>query len=151
MKDKTNEDWTVREARREAMHEMEKEIPMLASERTALRNWVGQGNDPGFSPGAQVKSCTQHYITASEKEEDRNMKKELRRSATDCKLCGVCGGLGEYFNLDSNLIRLLWAAFSLFAGSGIILYIIAAILMPKAEEPQRDLKDVIHPEDADKE
>ena len=43
MKDKTNEDWTVREARREAMHEMEKEIPMLASERTALRNWVGQG------------------------------------------------------------------------------------------------------------
>ena len=50
MKDKTNEDWTVREARREAMHEMEKEIPMLASERTALRNWVGQGNDPGNNP-----------------------------------------------------------------------------------------------------
>ena len=79
------------------------------------------------------------------------MKKELRRSATDCKLCGVCGGLGEYFGVDSNLVRLLWAAFSLFAGSGIILYIIAAILMPKADEPQKDLKDVIHPEDADKE
>ena len=71
------------------------------------------------------------------------MKKELRRSATDCKLCGVCGGLGEYFNLDSNLIRLLWAAFSLFAGSGIILYIIAAILMPKAEEPQSQVMSIL--------
>ena len=79
------------------------------------------------------------------------MKKELRRSATDCKLCGVCGRLGEYFGVDSNLVRLLWAAFSLFAGSGVILYIIAAILMPKADEPQKDLKDVIHPEDTDEE
>ena len=74
------------------------------------------------------------------------MKKELRRSATDSKLCGVCGGLGEYFGVDSNLIRLLWAAFALFAGSGVILYIIAAVLMPKAEEEQKDLKDIIHPE-----
>ena len=78
------------------------------------------------------------------------MKKELRRSATDSKLCGVCGGLGEYFGVDSNLIRLLWAAFALFAGSGVILYIIAAVLMPKAEEEQKDLKDIIHPEDSEK-
>ena len=50
MKEKTTEEWTVREARREAMHEMEKEIPMLASERKALHSWVGRGNDPGNNP-----------------------------------------------------------------------------------------------------
>ena len=82
-------------------------------------------------------------------EGDQVMKKELRRSSTDCTLCGVCGGIGEYFGIDSNLVRLLWAAFSLAAGSGIILYIVAAIIMPKAEdaEKEKDLKDVIHPEE----
>lgn len=74
------------------------------------------------------------------------MAKELRRSATDCKLFGVCGGIGEYFNIDSNLIRLVWIGISLFAGTGVILYIAAAILMPKADIRQRDLKDIIHPE-----
>jgi len=75
------------------------------------------------------------------------MKKELRRSATDSRICGVCGGIGEYFGIDSNLVRLIWAAFSLMAGSGILLYIAAAIIMPKPIEEEKDLKDVIHPEE----
>ena len=58
---------------------------------------------------------------------------ELRRSATDVKICGVCGGIAEFFGIDSNLIRLIWVAISLFAGTGILLYIIAAVLMPKAQ------------------
>ena len=72
-----------------------------------------------------------------------NMKKELRRSKTVCMICGVCGGLAEYFGIDSNMIRLIWVAFSLFAGTGILLYIIAAIIMPKAETSEKDLADVI--------
>ncbi len=75
-----------------------------------------------------------------------NMKKELRRSATDVKICGVCGGIAEYFGLDSNLVRLIWVAFSLFAGTGFLFYLIAAVLMPKAEASQNDLKDVVQPE-----
>lgn len=55
--------------------------------------------------------------------------KKLYRSQRDKKLCGVCGGIAEYFNIDSTLIRLLWVIFS-FAGCGIIVYIIAAIIMP---------------------
>lgn len=69
------------------------------------------------------------------------MKKELRRSNTDVKVCGVCGGIAEYFNVDSNLVRLIWVAFSLFAGTGILLYIIAAALMPKADG-SADLSEV---------
>ena len=76
--------------------------------------------------------------------------KELRRSATDCKLFGVCGGLAEYFNIDSNLIRLIWVGISLFAGMGVLLYFIAAVIMPKADTGERDLKDVLHPEDSGK-
>ena len=74
------------------------------------------------------------------------MKKELRRSETDVKICGVCGGIAEYFGVDSNMVRLIWIAVSLFAGSGLLLYILAAVLMPKAESAQRDLKEVIKPE-----
>lgn len=78
------------------------------------------------------------------------MKKELRRSATDCKICGVCGGIAEYLGIDANIVRLIWAAISLFAGGGIILYIVAAVIMPKADESQKDLKDILHPETGDK-
>ena len=74
------------------------------------------------------------------------MQKELRRSATDCKIFGVCGGIAEYLGIDSNVVRLVWVAISLFAGTGILLYIIAAFLLPKADVSEMDLKDVIHPE-----
>lgn len=58
------------------------------------------------------------------------MEKKLYRSLTDKKLCGVCGGLAEYFAIDSTLIRLLLVLAVLFAGVGILAYIIAAIVMP---------------------
>jgi phage shock protein PspC (stress-responsive transcriptional regulator) len=74
------------------------------------------------------------------------MKKKLRRSATDVKICGVCGGIAEYLGVDSNLVRLIWIAVSLFAGTGILLYILAAVLMPKANEMQKDLQEVVQPE-----
>ncbi len=56
--------------------------------------------------------------------------KKLYKSRTDKKLDGVCGGLGEYFAVDSTLIRLAWVAFSLAGGAGLLAYIIAAIVIP---------------------
>ncbi len=79
------------------------------------------------------------------------MKKELRRSSTDCKICGVCGGIAEYFGIDSNLVRLIWAAVSLFAGAGVLLYIVAAVILPKGDEQQKDLHDILHPENSENE
>ncbi len=58
--------------------------------------------------------------------------KKLYLSETDKKLCGVCGGIAEYFGIDSTLVRLLWAVLSLFFGSGIVAYIIAALVIPKS-------------------
>ena len=62
------------------------------------------------------------------------MKKRLYKSNLDKKLCGVCGGIAEYFELDPTIIRLAWVVFTLFGGSGIIAYIIAAIVMPNRPE-----------------
>lgn len=59
------------------------------------------------------------------------MKKKLYLSSTDKKLCGVCGGIAEYFEIDSTLVRLLWVLFTLCFGSGLLAYIVAAIIMPK--------------------
>lgn len=49
----------------------------------------------------------------------------------DRKICGVCGGIAEYFNVDPTLIRILWIFFSLCGGSGLLAYIIAAIIIPE--------------------
>lgn len=62
------------------------------------------------------------------------MKKRLYLSKTDKKLCGVCAGIAEYFEIDPTLVRLAWVAFTLLGGSGIIAYIVAAIVMPNKND-----------------
>lgn len=56
--------------------------------------------------------------------------KRLYRSTYDRMLCGVCGGIAEYFQLDPSLVRLGWALFCILGGSGVLAYIIAAIIIP---------------------
>ena len=57
--------------------------------------------------------------------------KKLYRSSTNSMLAGVCGGIGEYFNVDPTLVRLGWVVLSLAAGCGILAYIVATIIIPK--------------------
>lgn len=59
------------------------------------------------------------------------MKKRLYRSKTNKMLAGICGGIAEYFDLDPTLIRLAWVLFSCMGGSGIVAYIICAIIVPR--------------------
>ena len=47
----------------------------------------------------------------------------------DKKICGVCGGLGEYFEIDPTIIRVVYVILVLCTGIGILPYIIAAIIM----------------------
>lgn len=56
--------------------------------------------------------------------------KKIYRSGSDRMLCGVCGGLGEYFGIDPTIIRLIWALLAC-NGSGIIVYLLAAIIIPQ--------------------
>ena len=56
--------------------------------------------------------------------------KQLYKSNTNKKVAGVCGGIGEYFDIDPTLVRLGFVALSFLAGGGLAVYIIAAIIMP---------------------
>ena len=57
--------------------------------------------------------------------------KRLYRSSTNYMLAGVCGGIAEYFNIDPTLVRLGWVFFSALGGSGVLAYIVAAVIIPK--------------------
>ena len=62
------------------------------------------------------------------------MEKKLYRSRTDKKLCGVCGGLAEYLEVDATIIRLILALMVIFAGFGVLAYLVAALVIPMAPE-----------------
>ena len=68
------------------------------------------------------------------------MKKRLYRSKKDEKLAGVCGGIAEYLGIDATLVRLIWALFVLCAGSGVLAYIVCAIVIP--EKPDDEYIDI---------
>ena len=59
------------------------------------------------------------------------MKKRIYKSNTEKKLDGVCGGIAEYFDVDPTIIRLAWVIFTCLGGSGLLAYIICAIVMPR--------------------
>ena len=65
--------------------------------------------------------------------------KKLYKSKTDKKLAGVCGGLGEFLGLDSTIIRVIWALLALCAGSGLLLYIICALILPDKPDETIDV------------
>ena len=62
------------------------------------------------------------------------MNKRLFKSNENKMLAGVCGGIAEYFGLDPTLVRLGWILFCALGGSGILAYLIAAIVIPAKPE-----------------
>lgn len=62
------------------------------------------------------------------------MEKKLYRSRDKKLICGVCAGIGEYFNIDPTVIRLAFALFTCMGGSGILAYLIASVIMPPKPE-----------------
>jgi len=60
-----------------------------------------------------------------------NQTKKLYRSRTDKIIGGVCGGLGQYLQLDPVLIRIVFVVLAFFHGLGIILYLILLIIIPE--------------------
>lgn len=75
--------------------------------------------------------------------------KKLYRSTTDKIIFGVCGGLGEYFNIDPVIMRIIFVILAVWGGSGILIYIILAIVIPeksnisKKNAKNRPTEDVI--------
>lgn len=58
--------------------------------------------------------------------------KRLCKSNSDRQICGVCGGIAEYFGIDSTVVRLAFVLFGILS-VGVVFYIFAALLMPNGE------------------
>lgn len=69
------------------------------------------------------------------------MQKKLYRSSNDKMIAGVCGGLAEFFDVDSTLIRILWVISIFIGGAGLPAYIIAAVIVPE-RDGQSDYVDI---------
>jgi phage shock protein C len=65
------------------------------------------------------------------KYEEDSMNKQLYKSNSNKMISGVCGGIAEYFNVDPTFVRLAWVLFLLVGGSGLIAYIVCAIVIPQ--------------------
>ncbi|MEN6518472.1 MAG: PspC domain-containing protein [Methanospirillum sp.] len=62
--------------------------------------------------------------------------KELKRSRTNRMVAGVCGGIGEYLDIDPNVIRLIWVVVTVLTGGvGILAYLLAWLIMPEDTSP----------------
>lgn len=64
--------------------------------------------------------------------------KKLYRSKSDRIIAGVCGGLGDYFEIDSIFFRVAFVLAAFFGGSGILIYLILALVIPEAENSDND-------------
>ena len=62
------------------------------------------------------------------------MEKKLYKLNEGKVLDGVCGGIAKYFGLDPTIIRVAWVIFSTLGGSGILAYIICALIIPREGE-----------------
>ena len=59
------------------------------------------------------------------------MTKRLYKSRDDQKIDGVCAGIAKYFDVDPTLIRLAWVLFCAIGGSGVLAYIVCALVIPR--------------------
>ena len=63
-----------------------------------------------------------------------NGSKQLIRPREGRMVAGVCAGLGDYFGMDANLVRLIFAAISIFGGAGVLVYLVAWLVVPEEGE-----------------
>ena len=72
--------------------------------------------------------------TRSKVKGGNNNEKRLYKSKSNIMFDSVCGGIAEYFDIDPSLVRLGWVVFCALGGSGILAYIIAALIIPRRPE-----------------
>ena len=62
------------------------------------------------------------------------MAKRLYKIEDGKKIFGVCGGLAEYLDIDVSIVRILWVVLALCCGTGLLVYLICALVLPKKSE-----------------
>jgi phage shock protein C len=87
-------------------------------------------------PQTEAKQPTQEQAPPPVSPSETSPKsKMLNRSQNDKKIFGICGGLGEYFNIDPTIVRIAYVVFTAFTGGfGIILYFLLYLIIPETQQ-----------------
>jgi len=89
-------------------------------------------------PATGDQSAQDQNTTVASSPTEQLKKKILRRSMTDKKLFGICGGVGEYFDIDPTIIRIAYAIFTvLSSGAGIMIYLVMFFVIPEGQPQTR--------------
>jgi len=80
---------------------------------------------------------------AAKKDQGTNPISGLHRSKTNKVIAGVAGGLGEYFRIDPTIIRIFFILLFFFSGSGLLIYLVLWVVMPRSDALSSDPKDHI--------
>lgn len=80
---------------------------------------------------------------ASDKSKSQEQFSGLYRSETNKVIAGVAGGLGEYFNIDPTIIRVLFVLLTVFGGSGLVIYIVLWLIIPSRTAESKDSRNAI--------
>lgn len=78
-----------------------------------------------------------------------SLTNKLYKSNHDKMIDGVCGGVAEYLEVDSSIIRILWALAFFVGGTGLLLYIVAAIILPREDEVIRGNRNYVEDQDGE--
>ena len=99
--------------------------------------WVVFSVVPGAIIGGILAYLAAWLVIPEASDPVTSRGRRLRRSATDGKIAGVCGGLAEYFGVDSTAIRLVWVILSILFGAvigGVIAYLVAWFIIPRSND-----------------
>lgn len=98
--------------------------------------WVILSVVPGVIIGGLIAYVVAWLLLPAEEAAARPVVRRLRRSTVDRKIAGVCGGLAEYFGVDSTLVRIATVVLAIYPGAvicGVLIYLLAWFVMPSAE------------------
>ena len=94
-----------------------------------------QAQDPSLT---SVQSPQDEFSTVGSSPNEQMKTKVLRRSMNDRKLFGICGGAGEYFDVDPSIIRISYAIFTVLSGgAGIMIYLLMYLIIPEGQTQTR--------------
>ena len=78
--------------------------------------------------GAAIGYFIYQYFASSGKGQTNG---RLHRSARDRKIAGVCAGIAEWLGVDPTIVRIVWAVLAFGWGTGVLLYLICALILPE--------------------
>ena len=105
----------------------------------ARRDKASTASSVKDTSSAAESSSTDQTSPSTSSSDGKPQIKLFRRSLNDRKLFGICGGAGEYFNIDSTIVRIAYAVFTLLSvGTGILIYLLMCLIIPESQPQTKE-------------